>query len=59
MGEDANLAFEYSSIEATIRGNVHSIKNPTSGHIVADSIGSITIDENVREPHNCVIETRK
>ena len=51
--------FEYSTVEADIRGHIENIKNPTSGHIVADSIGSITIDENVREPNNCVIRTRR
>ena len=51
--------FEYSTVEADIRGHIENIKNPTSGHIVADSIGSITIDENVRQPANCIIETRK
>lgn len=51
--------FEYSTVEADIRGHIEHIKNPSSGHIVADSIGSITIDENVRQPNNCVIETRK
>ena len=51
--------FEYSTVEADIKGHIENIKNPTSGHIVADSIGSITIDENVREPNNCIIETRK
>jgi hypothetical protein len=51
--------FEYSTVEADIRGHIENIKNPTSGHIIADSIGSITIDENVREPNNCVIEIRK
>ena len=51
--------FEYSTIEADIRGHIENIKNPTSGHIIADSIGSITIDENVRQPNNCVIEIRK
>ena len=51
--------FEYSTVEADICGHIENIKNPTSGHIVADSIGSITIDENVREPNNCVIEIRK
>ena len=45
-------------MKADIRGHVAHIKNPTSGHIVADSIGSVTIDENVREPNNCVIEVR-
>lgn len=51
--------FEYSTVEADIRGHVEHIKNPSSGHIIADSIGSVTIDENVRQPNNCVIETRK
>ena len=50
--------FEYSTVEADIRGHIENIKNPTSGHIVADSIGSVTIDEHVREPNNCVIEIR-
>jgi hypothetical protein len=50
--------FEYSTVEADIRGHIEHIKNPSSGHIIADSIGSITIDENVRQPNNCIIETR-
>ena len=51
--------FEYSTVEADIRGHIEHIKNPSSGHIIAHSIGSVTIDENVRQPNNCVIETRK
>ena len=51
--------FEYSTVEADIRGHIEHIKNPSSGHIIAASIGSVTIDENVRQPNNCVIETRK
>lgn len=54
-----NRLFEYSTLEADIRGHVENIKNPTSGHITADSIGSITIDENVRQPNNCIIKTRQ
>lgn len=52
-------AFEYSTVEADIRGHIENIKNPTSGHIVADSIGSVTIDENIRKPANCVIAARQ
>ena len=48
--------FEYSDVQADIRGHIENIKNPSSGHIVADSIGSVTIDENVKAPNNCVIE---
>jgi hypothetical protein len=51
--------FEYSSVKADIRGHIGNIKNPTTGHIVADSIGSVTIDEYVRHPNDCVIEIRK
>ena len=54
-----NCAFEYSTVEADIRGHIENIKNPTSGHIVADSIGFVTIDENVRQPNNCIIEERR
>jgi len=50
--------FEYTTVEADVKGHIENIKNPTSGHIIADSIGSITIDENVRQPNNCKIETR-
>ena len=50
--------FEYSTVQADIHGHIENIKNPTSGHIIADSIGSITIDENVRQPNDCVIEAR-
>lgn len=56
MGDDANLAFEYSSVEAVINGDVHSIKNPTSGHIrVNGKIGELIIDENQKAPANCEV----
>ena len=50
--------FEYSTVHADISGHIEHIKNPTSGCIIADSIGSVTIDEHVRQPNNCIIETR-
>lgn len=52
-------AFEYSTVRADIRGHIENIKNPTSGLIVADSIGSVTIDENIRKPADCVVRTRQ
>lgn len=56
FGDDANLALEYSTVEATIKGDVVSIKNPTSGHIkVEGHIGEIIIDENQKAPANCSI----
>jgi len=51
-------AFEDSSLEATIKGGITNIKNPISGHITADSIGSVTMDGFAKRPANCVIVTR-
>ncbi len=59
FGTDCDRAFEYSTLHASIRGAITNIKNPRSGHIVADEIGSITIDENIKAPADCVIEQRK
>ena len=55
---DADLAFEYSDVQADIIGHVTSIKNPRSGRIVADSVGSVIIDENIKQPANCELRLR-
>lgn len=47
--EDTDLAFEYSDVEADIRGHVLSVKNPRSGVITADSVGEIVRDDPVME----------
>ena len=39
--DKADLAFEYSSVNATINGKVDSIKNPKSGVIEVDEVGEI------------------
>lgn len=57
MGDDADLAFEYSTLDARITGHVVSVKNPDGGRITAGSIGEIIIDENSRHPGECKIET--
>lgn len=59
FGPDCDRAFEYSTLNAVIKGAITNIKNPTSGHIIADEIGSVTIDDNIKQPANCVIEIRK
>lgn len=59
FGPDCDRAFEYSTLQADIRGSITNIKNPTSGRIVADEIGSVTIDENVLAPNDCEIVIRK
>lgn len=56
MDADADLAFEYSSVHATIKGNVTSVKNPRSGHIHADSYSRIILDDNMKAPGDCVID---
>lgn len=56
MKEDADLAFEYSTLNAEINSPVTSIKNPKSGKIVAESVGEIIIDENCKQPGDCAIK---
>ena len=51
-------AFEYSSVNADIRGGIANIKNPLSGKIIADSIETVTIDENIKAPGDCIIQER-
>lgn len=53
---DADLAFEYSSVQATVKGHIPSVKNPRSGHIQAQSIGQVILDGNIKAPGNCIIE---
>ena len=55
--EDADLAFEYSDVEASIIGPVTSVKNPRSGRINADSYGEIILDGNIKAPADCEIRT--
>ncbi|WP_044126768.1 DUF3737 family protein [Prevotella dentalis] len=55
---ECDRAFEDSTnIQADIRGAITNIKNPVSGTIVADEIGSVTYDEYAKG-HDCHIQTR-
>ncbi len=47
--EDTDLSFEYSDVDADIRGNVLSIKNPKSGTIIVDNVGEVIWDDPVME----------
>jgi hypothetical protein len=58
FGPDCDRAFEYSSVQADIKGSITNIKNPRTGRIVADAIGSVTIDENIKAPADCEIVER-
>ena len=56
FGDDANLLFEYSTVSGNIKGNVVSIKNPTSGTITIDGeCGELIIDENQKQPADAVV----
>lgn len=58
FAEDANLLFEYSIVEGSAKGNVTSIKNPTSGHLrIEGKVGELILDQNQKKPANCIIET--
>lgn len=58
MAPDCDLAFEESTLNAKVNGNITSVKNPTSGRIEADSIGEIIIDKNIKAPADCEIITK-
>ncbi len=58
FGEDCDRVFEDSDVQATIIGSVTNIKNPKSGHIVLDKLGSLTVDEFLKQPANCKIDER-
>lgn len=46
---DCDLSFEYSDVEADIKGHIDSVKNPRSGSITADSIGEIIHEAPIME----------
>lgn len=52
---DTDLAFEYSDVEADIKGHVDSIKNPKSGMIVVDSVGKIIQEDSIMEVNGQVV----
>ena len=56
MADDCDLAFEYSSVQATINSPIRSVKNPRTGNIVAESFGIIILDENLKAPGNCELK---
>ncbi len=50
-------AFEYSTVDATVRGHIDSVVNPSGGKIVADSIGELTLDERYIDPTKTEVVT--
>lgn len=58
--EETDLSFEYSEVDAKVKGNILSVKNPKSGKIVADSIGEIVREDSIMQStcEICVGEER-
>lgn len=59
FADDCDLAFEYSTLKADVKGHIISIKNPKSGSIEVDTAGEIIIDENIKAPADCKITVRQ
>lgn len=55
---DCDLAFEYSDVDASIKGFVDSIKNPKSGQIVVDEIKELILKDS-KYKNKCLIKTKK
>ena len=53
--ENADLAFEYSDVDAEIDGAILSVKNPKSGVIAADAIGETILTKDSVWPCRCSI----
>ena len=50
-----DLSFENSTVEATIKGHVDSIKSPASGRIEADSVGEVVYERAPTDGQGCEI----
>lgn len=57
MGDECDLSFEDSSLQATVTSAIVSVKNPRTGNLKALSIGEIIVDRNVLAPNDCEIKT--
>ena len=55
---DCDLSFENTTVEADVRGEILSVKNPAGGHITADRIGEIILDEYRWTSAACTITER-
>ena len=56
---NTTLAFEYSHVDADVRGTIDSVFNPSSGVIRADAIGELTLDPARIDPSKVTVVTGK
>ena len=54
-----DLAFENSTVTATVRGHVDSIKSPAAGRIEVDSVGEIVYERAPVDGQGCEITVRQ
>lgn len=47
---NTTLCFEYSSVEADVKGDITSVFNPKEGRITADSIGLLILEKDKIDP---------
>lgn len=52
--ENTDLSFEYADVQATVKGEILSVKNPRHGYIRADRIGKIITEDAVMDT-DCLI----
>ena len=52
---ETDLSFEYSEVEASISGEIVSVKNVLSGTVVADKVNDIIIEEGPYQINGKVI----
>ncbi len=47
--DGCDLSFEYSTVRATVKGKIESVKNPRRGRILADEVGEVVFEDAVRD----------
>lgn len=57
--EEADLAFEYSEVNANLKGSLISVKNVLKGNIVADEIGEIISSNSVYKTQATITQRNK
>ena len=56
--EGCDLSFEYSDVEADVRGEILSVKNPRSGTIRAGSYGAVLFTDDAKMPCRAAVLTK-
>lgn len=57
--EKTDFSFEYSDVNATVKGSIQSVKNPRSGRIVCDGIDELIYTDDSKYQCECEIQIRQ